>query len=50
MIIFDSFMDLFDMFIEISWLAKFLVTELAFIIFDSLMDCFNMSLKVSWFA
>ena len=47
LMIFDSFMNYFDMCIELSFLAKFFVTDLALMFFDSFMDGFNMSLEVS---
>ena len=48
--IFDSIMDHFNMFIEMCWSDKFLVTELALMIFDSFMDHFDMSFEDSWVA
>ena len=45
--IFDSFMDLFDMSLEVSLSTKFLVTDLELMFFDSFMDLFDMALEAS---
>ena len=44
--IFDFFMDYFDMFLEVSWMAKISITNFAVMIFDSFMDRFDMNLEV----
>ena len=46
LIIFNSFMDDFDVFLEFSWTAIFMFTDLALIIFDSFMDYFDVSFEV----
>ena len=47
LMIFDSFMDFFDMYLEGSRLAEFLATNFALMIFDSFMDSFDMSREAS---